>query len=85
MISERSLNVFGYKLLNAKKVVEAIAIFKLNADLYPDSYNVYDSLGEAYMIGGETESAIQFYRKSLELNPENENARDKLEKLESGR
>ena len=55
---------------------------KINVALYPDAFNAYDSLGEAYMNHGNTELAIANYQKSLELNPENKNAVTMLEKLE---
>jgi len=48
---------------------------------YPESYNAYDSLGEAYMRAGEKDFAIRNYEKSLELNPKNENAKKMLENL----
>ena len=47
----------------------------------PQSANAYDSLGEAYMKAGDNEKAIKNYKKSLELNPENNNAKKMLEKL----
>jgi tetratricopeptide (TPR) repeat protein len=64
-----------------KKIKETIEIFKLNVEVYPQSYNVYDSLAEAYMINGEKELAIKNYEKSLELNPKNTNAIEMLKKL----
>ncbi len=48
----------------------------------PNSFNVYDSLGEAYMAKGDKENAIKNYKKSLELNPDNENAKDMLQQLQ---
>lgn len=81
--NENGFNDLGYKLLGEKKFDEAIAIFKLNVESYPDSWNVYDSLGEAYMKNGDKELAIQNYKKSLELNPENEAGRKMLEQLQS--
>jgi CubicO group peptidase (beta-lactamase class C family) len=78
---ERELNNLGYRLLGIKKVKEAIEIFKLNVDAYPNSSNVYDSLGEAYMANGEKELAIKNYEKSLELNPKNTGAVEALKKL----
>ena len=63
------------------KVAEAIVIFKLNTELYPQSSNVYDSLGEAYMAKGDSEAAAANYKKSLELNPGNKNAVNMLKKL----
>lgn len=60
---------------------DAIEIFKLNVEQFPNSFNVYDSLGEAYMMDGNTKLAIENYEKSLELNPNNENAKKMLEKL----
>jgi CubicO group peptidase (beta-lactamase class C family) len=71
---ESELNSFGYQLLGIKKVKEAIEIFKLNIEEYPDAFNPYDSLGEGYMIDGQKELAIKKYAKSLELNPKNANA-----------
>ena len=79
---EGSFNALGYRLLQNGKVAEAIEIFKLNVKAYPESFNVYDSLGEAYMTQGNRELAIQNYRKSVALNPQNENGKEKLEKLE---
>jgi len=81
-VSEARLNNLGYELLRAKKHREAVAVFALNVELYPQSSNVYDSLGEAYMESGERELAIKNYRRSLELNPGNSNAVQMLKKLE---
>ena len=64
------------------KLREAIAIFKLNVEFYPKSFNVYDSLGEAYATSGEKELAIANYKKSLELNPRNAGGATALKKLE---
>ena len=72
----------GYVWLNQDHISEAIEIFKLYVEAYPRSYNAYYNLGEAYMKSGDKENAIIHYRKSLELNPENSNARDRLKKLE---
>lgn len=81
-ISEDSINSTGYQLLSAKKLPEAIRIFQLNVELHPQSSNVYDSLGEAYMDNGDKELAIQNYKKSLELGPKNNNAIAMLKKLQ---
>ena len=81
-VSENRINVLGYRLLNdQKKVPEAIALFKLNVEFYPNAWNVYDSLADAYVANGEKDLAITNYKKSLELNPQNENGREKLKKL----
>ena len=79
--SENALNILGYQLLFRDMVTDAIEIFKLNVQAYPGASNPYDSLGEAYMINGDTELAIKNYEKSLELNPDNTNAVDKLKEL----
>jgi pimeloyl-ACP methyl ester carboxylesterase len=78
---ENTLNTLGYQQLNAKHTREAIALFKLNVEMYPNAYNPYDSLAEAYMVQGDREAAIKNYRKSLELNPDNTNAVTMLKKL----
>lgn len=80
-VSEVSLNILGYYFLRGEKYDEAIAIFKLNCELYPLSFNVYDSLGEAYMSSGDKELSIRNYEKSLEINPGNTNAVERLKKL----
>jgi tetratricopeptide (TPR) repeat protein len=80
-ISEADINELGYQLLGESLVKEAIEIFKLNVAEYPKSWNVYDSLGEAFMKNGDKELAIQNYEKSLELNPGNENGKMMLKKL----
>jgi tetratricopeptide (TPR) repeat protein len=80
-VQEGRLNQLGYSLLREKKAAEAIAVFKVNIELYPQSSNVYDSLGEAYMANGEKELAIISYKKSLELDPRNKNAVGMLKKL----
>ena len=71
---EVELNTLGYQLLQMKKVAEAIEIFKLNVEAYPQAANTYDSLGEAYMTHGDKELAITNYKKSLALNPKNTGA-----------
>ncbi len=81
--SEAQLNILGYLLIRNQMVKEAIEIFKLNAEAYPESANVYDSLAEGYMVEGETKLAEENYQKSLELNPDNENAKEMLGKLKS--
>lgn len=80
-VSEGQLNSLGYRLLGDNKLNEAIEIFKFVVSEYRESYNAYDSLGEAYMAAGEKALAINNYEKSLELNPENENAKLMLDKL----
>ena len=71
---EMQLNTLGYQLLQMNKVAEAIEIFKLNVEAYPQAANTYDSLGEAYLTHGDKELAITNYKKSLELNPNNTGA-----------
>ena len=78
---EGELNALGYTLIGAKKFKEAIRILQLNAESYPRSSNVYDSLGEAYMDDGDKPQAIANYQRSLELNPKNRGAVVMLQKL----
>ncbi len=80
--AEPELNRLGYQLLRTGKAKEAIEIFKLNVEAYPKSFNTYDSLAEAYMSINERELAIQNYKKSLELDPNNRSAVETLRRLE---
>ena len=78
----RELNTVGYVVLQEMKDPKgAIAIFKLNIEVYPKYANGYDSLAEAYMENGEMKKAIKFYAKSLELDPNNTNAIEKLNEI----
>ncbi|MGD9346115.1 MAG: alpha/beta hydrolase-fold protein [Candidatus Aminicenantes bacterium] len=79
---ESEFNALGYRLMGTERMKDAVAVFKLNVELYPDSWNAYDSLAEAYMNSGDNEKALINYKKSLELNPENTNAKEMLKKLE---
>jgi len=78
---ESQLNNLGYTLLQMERIADAIKIFQLNVDNFPKSFNVYDSLGEAYMINGELELAVEYYKRSLDINPNNENAINMIEKI----
>jgi tetratricopeptide (TPR) repeat protein len=81
VLSEARVNDVGYWLLGKKRVEEAIAVFRMNVEDYPNSANAHDSLGEAYLINGDTGLSIKHYQRSLELNPDNTNAREMLRKL----
>jgi hypothetical protein len=80
---ENELNNLGYQLIRVNKFKEAIRIFQLNIEAYPQSGNVYDSLAEGYMDDGDKALAVANYQKSLELNPKNHNAVLMLEKLKA--
>ena len=80
-IDENQFNALGYRLLQAGSVDEAIAVFAFNADAFPESWNVWDSLGEAYMTRGDRARAIECYRASLQRNPDNHNGGTILERL----
>ena len=78
---EAELNGLGYQLIAAKKIGDAIRVFQLNAEAYPKSGNVWDSLAEGYMDAGNKPLAIAYYHKSLEINPKNSNAAVMLKKM----
>ncbi|HAF29636.1 MAG TPA: hypothetical protein DCG75_11365 [Bacteroidales bacterium] len=77
------LNSLGYKLMNEEKLEVSKVVFELNSKEHPDNYNVWDSLGEIYMILGNDDLAIQSYKKSLELYPKNTNAVEMINKIEA--
>ena len=76
------LNLLGYHYLTKNRLAEAVEVFKLNVALFPADGNGYDSLGEAYMVQGDTARAIQNYRRAVELDSTNTNAVEMLRKLE---
>ena len=73
-VSEGEINSFGYELLSAKKANDALIIFTLNTELYPNGFNTFDSLGECLLILNKKEEGVKTYKKSLELNPKNKKA-----------
>jgi tetratricopeptide (TPR) repeat protein len=75
------LNSLGYVLMDQSKISEAINVFKLNALIFPNVSNVYDSLAEGYEKNGDKNSAIKYYLKAVELDPKAENAIQKLKEL----
>jgi CubicO group peptidase (beta-lactamase class C family) len=85
-IDEAEMNQLGYYLLGVLRVPrDAVQIFAMNVSAFPRSANTYDSLGEAYLAVGDTLRAIQNYRKSLALDPNNSNAAAVLKRIESHR
>ena len=68
---ESEVNLIGYALLNEGQLMKAIAVFKLNANLYPNSANVYDSLGDAYSALSDSGLAIENYRIAVDKGSEN--------------
>ena len=80
-VDEFTLNALGYHFLYGGMEQDAVKVFQKNVELYPQSGNVYDSLGEAYAKVGQKDLAIQNYEKSLQLNPKNDNAVERLKKL----
>src|SRR5262245_18358969 len=81
VVNENQVNRIGYDLLSAKRIKDAIEVFKLNVADYPQSSNSYDSLGEACMVNGDRELAIKNYERSVELAPNNTNGIEALKKL----
>lgn len=78
---EAAINGAGYRLLGMDAVDQAVEVFSLNTEAFPGSANAWDSLGEALIERGDRERAIESYRRSLELDPDNDNAREQLETL----
>ncbi|MBV9210005.1 MAG: hypothetical protein JOZ52_05220, partial [Acidobacteria bacterium] len=79
--AEATLNTLGYRLMEMKRLDQAIEIFKLNVEAFPQSANVYDSLGEAYLNAGVNDLALKNYEKAVELDPTNANAAQIVKRL----
>ena len=77
---ESIINTLGYQALQSD-TAKAIEFFQLNIDLYPNSFNVYDSMGEAWMYKGDNKKAIAYYERSLALNPNNQGGKDNIKKM----
>jgi CubicO group peptidase (beta-lactamase class C family) len=81
VLNEGEMNALGYEFLAEEKKKEALAVFNLIVEAYPNSFNAYDSRGEAYMAIGDKAASIKDYKKSLELNPRNTGGIEKLKEL----
>lgn len=81
---EQLVNNMGYAMLQRKQMARSWYFFHLNAENYPASFNVYDSMGDWYLANGKKPEAIESFRKALSLR-ENEDTRKKLEGLEAGK
>lgn len=80
-VAEWNLNMQGYRYLWKDDIDKAIKVFELNTQLYPNAFNTWDSLAEAYMKKGDNKTAISYYKISLLLNPDNENAQKMIDKM----
>ena len=81
VLSESELNSCGYVLLAQQNIKEAITVFRVNINLFPQSANCFDSLGEAYARAGSKDKAIQAYEYAVHLDPKNERTAATLKKL----
>jgi tetratricopeptide (TPR) repeat protein len=80
--TEGELNVYGYQLMGQNKIDEAVEIFDLNIKKNPDSWNAYDSYGEALANKGDKKGAIEYYEKAYEMAPPQQ--KDRLEGIIKG-
>jgi dienelactone hydrolase/predicted negative regulator of RcsB-dependent stress response len=81
-LDESSVNSWSDELISDNHLTEAISLLKLNVQMYPDSSGAYYSLGEAYLKSGQRQLAIESYKKSLEKDSTNDDARQKLKDLD---
>ena len=82
VLPENNLNTLGLQLVfDPEDGQRGIRILQFATEQYPQSANLMDSLGEAYLFIGEEEKALESFKKSLELNPENQNAIQRIEEL----
>lgn len=80
-LNEGEMNYAGYQMLQSDRAKEAAFIFKLNVEAFPKSSNVYDSYGEALLVLGDKTLAIENYKKSIQLNPNNQGGINILKEL----
>ena len=79
---EGTVNFVGYALLEAERLKPALKIFEINKELFPTSFNVWDSLGEAFMRSGKDAKAVSSFERSLIINPDNSNAKEMIARIQ---
>ena len=83
-LREDLVNYFGYQFLYTHKDIDkAMFYFQMNSENFPQSSNAFDSLAEAYMVGGDKTRAIENYEKALQLDANNMNSKRMFEQLKS--
>lgn len=82
-LSENDMNNLGYDFLSNNLLAFAIETFKINTFLYQDSDNTYNSYAEALHAAGKQQEAIMMLKKSLQVNPENQDSQKFLSMLEA--
>ena len=80
--SENSVNLFGYELMNEKDMPTALEIFKMNLKKHPDSWNAYDSMGEAYGKAGDNKLSLSNYKTALSKAPDDQ--KERIKKIIAG-
>lgn len=80
---ENTLNSIGYILVESNRLNDAIKVFELNTRENPNSGNAYDSLAESYLLNKNNILALEKYKKSFELDPNNDNAKKMIFKIEN--
>jgi tetratricopeptide (TPR) repeat protein len=81
---EREMNSAGYDLLRHARMLDALDIFRANAEAYPNSGNVWDSYGEALLAHGDTAAALASYRRAVARDQGNDDARRIVQRLGGG-
>jgi tetratricopeptide (TPR) repeat protein len=77
------LTAWGADLIDDNALPEAISLLKFEVQIYPDTSSGHATLAEAYMKSGQKQLAIESYKKALQINPDNEDAKQKLRELDS--
>jgi len=83
ILDEGELNFYGLKLFEDHKPGQALEVLKINTLLFPQSFNTYDSYAEVLLKLNKKEAALSMYRKSVQLNPKNENAVKMIQTIEN--
>ena len=76
-----NIDQLGHQLYDLKRNNEALLLFEKNAREFPQQDIALISLGQAYEIVGRKEDAIIYYQKAISVNPNNEEAKNRLKNL----
>ncbi|MBU3208952.1 serine hydrolase [Clostridium algidicarnis] len=81
LVYEEEFNAIAYNLLERKRIKEAIEVLKLSIKIFKESANLYDSLGEMYLLQGNKKLALENYKRYVDLNPNNEEVKKIINEL----
>jgi CubicO group peptidase (beta-lactamase class C family) len=80
--AENQLNSIGYQLIQLDRIDDAIEIFRLNNEEFPNSANTYDRLGDALLASGDTTESLLIFKEAYAMDSTLTLTKEKINMIE---